>query len=471
VKFKILFASLLLALIIGCSKDFPNQPNANQPPKTYLTVYADSTIRSTTSQQHLHWWGVDPDGFVKGFYISFDSTKNITDWTFTTSNDSTFGLKLNQMDTVYTFFVAAVDNEGLIDPHPASFKYPIHNSAPTVSFVLNSDVPDTTYPVASFQWIGSDVDGNETITNYFYSLDDTSNSAHWHAISGSSNLLTLDSTNGLTEGNHVFFLKAVDIAGASSSIIRMPKDTSKTWYVKKPKGDFLIIDDYGPVDAAASTYAQIFDTLLSGRLKASDVWDIKTGYSGTSRGKYVPALINPTFTRTLELFKYVFWYSDNNPQLDIAQSSLPDFKRTGGKVLLVTGFGESTPDQRGFGDFAPIDKVESSSFSKILFSKDSLVAVDPNYPNLIRDNSTTIYSFPRGILPKVNAKIIYQMMKSPRWASRDTLPIVMGVKDDQASVIMVSGILHRFVGNPGGGFPNNLPLFFRKVFHDEFGVR
>jgi hypothetical protein len=75
-------------------------------------------------------------------------------------------------------------------------------------------------------------------------------------------------------------------------------------------------------------------------------------------------------------------------------------------------------------------------------------------------------------LPKANARIIYQMGKSPLWASRDTLPIIMGVKDaDQPSIVMLSVLLHRFGGNPSDGIPNNVPAFLRKVYYNEFGVR
>jgi hypothetical protein len=463
------FVSLLCALLVigGCSKHFSNQPLPNQPPRTYVTLYPDSTMRSTTSQQHLHWWGVDPDGFVKGFYISFDSIS----WTYTTNNDSIFGLKLNSVDTTYTFFVAAVDNENAVDPHPASLRDPIKNSPPTIAFVMQSDVPDTTYPVATFQWIGSDIDGNETITKYFYALDDTSRPANWKFITGDNTMITLESSDGLTEGNHVFYIKATDIAGAFSNTIRMPIDTTKNWYVKKPKGDFLIVDDYGINDATASFYSQMFDTVMGGRLKAKDVWDIKTGYSGTKRGKYVPALVIPTITKTLSLFKYIFWYSDNNPQLDIAQVALSEFKKAGGKVLLTAGFSEGLTSQGGMGDFAPINNIEPAYFSTILMAKDTLVAVDPAYPNLIRDNTFSFYTFPRGMQPKVNARILYRMQQSPRWASADTVPIIMGVLgvsdiDQKPNIVMMSVLLHRFVGPE-----NNVPQFLRKVFQDEFGVQ
>jgi len=461
---------LLLFLVVGgCSKHFTNQPLPNQAPETFLTLVPDSTLRSTTSQQHLHWWGVDPDGFIKGYNISFDSLH----WTFTTSNDSVIGLKLNSNDTTYKLFVAAIDDQGLIDPKPASLRYPIHNSPPVISFVFQSDVPDTTFPVATFQWNASDIDGNETIVGFYYVLDDTTNFANWKYLSNDINRVTLFKSDGLVEGAHVFYLRTRDVAGAYSQTIRMPLDTAKMWYVKEPKSDFLIVDDYKTVDAAASFYNQIFDTLMNGRFKVKDVWDIKDGWTETNRGRYMPALVTPTFTESIKLFKYILWYCDGNPQMDVAQSSLPAFKAAGGKIIFVTGFPQFPPDARGFGDFAPIDNVEPSSFKNFLFAKDSLVAVtDQTYPTLYRDANSTGYTFPRGLLPKGNARIIYHMGKSPQWATRDTIPIIMGVKDaDQPSIVMLSILLHRFGGNPNGGIPNNVPVFLRKVFYDEFGVR
>jgi hypothetical protein len=158
--------------------------------------------------------------------------------------------------------------------------------------------------------------------------------------------------------------------------------------------------------------------------------------------------------------------------MDIAQSSIPAFKAAGGKILFVTGFPQYPADARGFGDFAPIDNIESSYFKSILLAKDSLVSVDPAYPTLYRDANPVIYTYPRGLLPKVSARVLYQMGKSPLWASRDTLPIIMGVKDaDQPSIIMLAILLHRFSGNPGAGVPNNVPALLHKVYYDEFGVR
>ena len=240
-------------------------------------------------------------------------------------------------------------------------------------------------------------------------------------------------------------------------------DTNKVWYVREPKGDFLIVRDYLPNDFAVTFYKQMFDTLMGGRLGSKDVLDIKKGASSISRGKFVPPLINPTFTETLKLFKYVFWYADNSPSLDILQASLPGFKKAGGKVFLASGFPQYIPAQGGLGDFFPIDNIEPSYFTSILLGRDSIVAVDPSYPTLVRDTLGFIYTFPRGMLPKVNARILYKMQSSGRWPDQP----IMGVKDaDQPSFVLLAAILHRF-GTP----PNRVAALLRRVFQNEFGVQ
>jgi hypothetical protein len=265
-KYSFLY-SLFLAMMLGigsCSKEHPNEPKPHALPETYLSLSPDTTLRRTSSQQHIHWWGISSDGLVIGYFVSLDSVK----WNFTTQNDSLFSLRLNTIDTTYTFFVSAVNSYGNgkydtqtphgpepftdmngnnqwdngepfvdlgdVDPTPASLKFPIRNTPPAVSFVLKTDVPETTYTVASFQWSGTDLDGDETITNYYYALDDTLNPNSWKTLSGGAKSVTLFKSDGLTEGSHIFYLRAKDVAGSFSKTVRMP-DTTKTWSVREPK--------------------------------------------------------------------------------------------------------------------------------------------------------------------------------------------------------------------------------------------
>ena len=128
--------------------------------------------------------------------------------------------------------------------------------------------------------------GDETIQNINIGLNDTTNSYNIVSLDGSVRNITIRTTDFnssspsmdiliggvesnmapqklpglLFNGNNKFFVQAVDISGAKSKFIAMP-DEGKTWYVKKPKGDLLIVDDYKTVDNAADFYSAMFDSL------------------------------------------------------------------------------------------------------------------------------------------------------------------------------------------------------------------
>src|SRR6188472_1927152 len=86
----------LVTLIYSCSDPISGTVQ-NQPPNSYLSIFPDSIIAPGSTLKTIHWWGDDPDGFVKGFRVSFDSVN----WTFTTANDSTFILSINGNDSTF----------------------------------------------------------------------------------------------------------------------------------------------------------------------------------------------------------------------------------------------------------------------------------------------------------------------------------------------------------------------------------
>lgn len=483
---------LFLVLLVAACSDTPNDPVGNKPPETYLSLHPDDELRTTTSRQHIHWWGDDPDGFVAGYFISFDNKS----WTFTTKNDSVFALTLSGSDTTYAFFVRAVDDQGngrydtdgpygpepftdengngvyddgenfidlgAVDPTPADLNYPIQNSPPVVVFTQGSDVPDTTFTVATFSWIGTDLDGDETIQEYQYALNDTTNQASWKSLPRSTTFLTLFENDGLQEGDNVFYLRAVDIAGANSRIIRMP-DTAGTWYVKKPRTELLIVDDYGPVDVSAEFYRGVTDTLFGGRFRNADIFDIKTGASTTTRGKYLPPYINPTFIETLKLFRYVIWYGDNNPTFNVAQLALPDFQASGGSILFTAAFPESAIDPRGgITDFAPVDSLSPTAITFV--PKETLAEPDaesPGYPILKRDSQGIPVAFVRHLFRKINARNLYRFQESTRWEGQP----VVAVRSGDSRFILFGIPLHRFDADGTIG-----PLI-HQIFRNEFGVQ
>ncbi len=487
----LLLAVLGVALLAACTET-PNDPRDNIAPETYLSLSPDGDLRTTTSRQHIHWWGDDPDGFIAGYLISFDNVE----WTFTTRNDSVFALSLSGSDTTYAFYVRAVDDQGngvwdsdgpygaepfvdangnarydagesftdlgLADPSPAELQYPIQNSPPVVRFSQGSDVPEITFTVATFSWIGTDLDGDETIREYQYALNDTLDPASWKSLPRSTTFMTLHAADGLREGENAFYLRAIDIAGAQSRIIRMP-DTSRTWYVKEPKTELLIVDDYGPLDASAAFYSSILDTLFGGKFAGADAFDIKTGASSTARGKYLPPYTNPTFIETLKLFKYVLWYTDNDPTIDVAQVALPEYQRSGGKILYTAAFPESAIDPRGgITDYAPVDSLSPEPIRFVPSGTLAEAASEsPGYPTLVRDNEGVPVAFIRDMYRKINARNLYRFQESTRWTGQP----VVAVRSGDSRFILFGIPLHRF--NGGGTVGELIHLIFR----NEFGVQ
>ena len=132
----------------------------------------------------------------------------------------------------------------------------------------------------SFSWVAEDIDGEESIVTINIAMNDTTNPANIIALDGGVRIVTLRTNNFSTstpfmkilieaqEGNihrdslpglvfdadNKFYVQAVDISGAKSPFIALP-DSGESWYVKKPSGNLLIVDDYATNDNAASFYA------------------------------------------------------------------------------------------------------------------------------------------------------------------------------------------------------------------------
>jgi len=442
---------LLMAISAGiyfysCS-DPSSSTAENLPPDTHLSIYPDSTIAPGSTLKRINWWGDDPDGIVKGYYISFDSVN----WGYTSRNDSTFLLSINGKDSTFRFFVAAVDDKGLVDPTPATNLYPVLNTPPSVTFDQGTSLPDTTFPIASFKWTGSDPDGNLTIRYYQYSMNDTNN---FRRIPGTTNLLTLTRDSGLViNSNNVFYLRAEDNAGAVSPIIRMP-DTSATWYVRPNVSRILMIRDLTTNDLAFATpyFNNAFDTIQY------DIFDIKS-----NGGALIPKIINPMFIETLKLYDIVFWTGGNGSvasaaNFDLARQSLPFYTQSGGKVFFASGFqGVSTQIDPGYINFAPIDSVTSCS---VPISNTSLINTDMSYP--VIGMSTSIFGL-KGLMV-TTATVIYKLYVGQ--GCFDTINV--GIKDlpppATPKTIYFALPIYSMNSNPQASKD-----LFRRIFIEEFG--
>lgn len=467
--FKISFVLLAITWLISCKEKISGSLQSNQPPETFLFVKSTGkdTLNQTASIQKLYWDGLDKDGFVTGFYYTWELQPDSADWQWTEKRSLTFPLKISGAETSYVFQVRAVDNKGAWDPTPASQIFPIKNTSPTINWLPTSRIPDTTFTVASFIWQASDLDGDSTIVYFEYALDDT---LQWRKIAGYRRNVTLTADSGLTEGEHVFFIRAVDVAKSRSPVIRMPQRGS--WYVKEPKGEYLLIDDFA--NEAQSLYPDLYyKSMLKQILPEVDP---QAGFDYWNIEEQFPAS-RLQFIETLKLFKRVIWYSDLIQETDehfiTAQVAIPEFLNAGGKIIYSVQF------STGFGslgnplEFTPVDSLgKKFNFitAKSLYYPDSVGK--QNVQNLFgvelpQLKLSKIIVGLMGLKPKPTAIPLYRY-NDPK-SDNDPIFVLLGWNDnkqnqglDAYDFIFSATPLHYLQAN------NNLNDFFKIIFKDIF---
>jgi len=499
----LLFISTVF-IIITCTEEGVNNPVGNQAPDTGLFLYPDSTISPQQSRLTVYWWGDDKDGLIVGFYFSW----NDDPWEFTASNDSLFALQIGANDTTYTIQVSAADNGGnnvydrqvfqngidygpepfidenengvydegesfydigLIDPTPAKFDFPLRNTAPTIEWSELSFLPDTSFSVMTFSWIANDIDGDESIVAINIALNDTTDPSAIISLDGSVRTVTIRTDDFTTDtplmeiliesqegnifpeplsglvlnANNKFFVQSEDISGAKSTFISLP-DTGATWYVKKPVGNLLIIDDYALDDNTAAFYSSMFNSMgLTGKY---DTYDIHT---------QTPPFLNVTFLETIKLFDYLFWYTDNFPSIDLASFSTQRYLTAGGKVAFSMQFPQ-TVDPLVLSSFIPI--IPDSIDARISLLPGTIVSsdtTDQSYPNL----ETTISIFRvKSFYLSFTANPIY-------YYPNGEMDGFAGFTNSSVTEFFIALPLNKC----DGGDANVKPLL-EKVFFEDFGL-
>ena len=454
-NFTALFVFILGFMYFASCSDPITGIKPDMPPNTYLSVFSmpGDTIAPGRTVKKISWWGDSPAGIVVGFRISFDSLN----WAFTTQNDSTFTFTISGQDSLFKIWVASVDDKGIVDPTPASNLYPVVNSAPSMIFDPSVTLPDTIFPIATVKWIGTDPDGDQTIAKYMYSINDTLN---FKPLSGSLNIMTLTKDSGLVQGRTCIYMKAQDNAHAFSNIVRMPQDSLKFFYVRNVTSKILLIKDMPTSEfGATETYfGQVMDTVHY------DVLDIRS-----NNGNLIPKIINPMFIETLKLFNIVMWVANHNsggnsaddPNLNLAQNSLPYFINSGGKLFWSSGFPNVSIVQGSLFNFAPIDSVKTNCFIQILGPGDSTYCIsDNNVPKLI---TNFFIAGTKGFYPSSGTKTIYQIL--PRYyCTNDTLTV--GIKSPVTNPNVYFMLLPIYYLN---GDVNASKEFMRQMLITDFG--
>jgi photosystem II stability/assembly factor-like uncharacterized protein len=519
--------AFLLLSMLGCSKEFPDQPRANVPPKTFLWLFPDSTLAEGKSKQHVRWWGEDQDGFVKGFLFTSGKLppgrlRDTVGYRWRTANDTVIAFPLLVRQDTFDIAVRSADNTfletltenamvrlspsaywdvnenglydqgdvplptlaGAIDTGSARLGMPVLNQPPTIAFAPNPNdptvtmqQPETTFTTASFAWIGSDPDGDQTIASYEIALNDTNDASRRFVVSSNVRLVSLtvprsrsDATTGvsdldadvyagtygtsrrllgvvhhlLTDTLNTFYVRARDIAGDVSAFRGLPDATHK-WFVRRPRGRVLIVNDY--IAPRSDTIPRFYANVLAAiGMPDAEVLDIGRGLSAEDKvankpGIMVPPFIDPALINTLHLFDLVLWYSDLSPSLGVAQFPLFQYVRDGshhGKVIYSTMFGTSNDPRGALTDFAPIDSVSSVDISSgHLLPTVGDNRIPPNY-FVYPDSSDPAEIFPalqfnlgnpnaaysvfwRPVYRRADAKYIYHMERDRRFDLKDPL--------------------------------------------------
>lgn len=380
-----LFAIIAIFLLgavhlAGCDSGIGGSAFENQPPSTVLAVRDTSLVDNLANSERLtstvfaSWSGTDPDGYVASFEIRYyESAANPgpdEGWHATTRTDSLILLPIERGERVanVAFEVRAVDNEGLKDETPARTVFPIENSPPSIQFNSFELPPDTTYTIFSFSWTAGDPEGEDNLSRIEVSLNDTTafvpvdpdvdfitlvadfDRDNPGEASSSARLFSGRSFQGTSvtvpdvrlNAENTFSVRAVDQTDTTS----VRRDY--TWYVKKPTGRVLFVNDYR---RASWPVVQDFHLgLLREYLPTDldvDVWNMSSPFTTGSSGNpilsdAVPSSAAPAFQQTLALWDFIYWVSSGatssvrGNNLPFAAPVLDLFFSNGGKLMVHT---------------------------------------------------------------------------------------------------------------------------------------
>ena len=168
-----------------------------------------------------------------------------------------------------------------------------------------------------------------------------------------------------------------------------------------------------------------------------------------------PPYKNVTFLETIKLFDYLFWYTDNNPSIDLASFSTQKYLSQGGKVAFSMQFPQSV-DPLELQSFIPI--ISDSISTRISLLPGTIIASDltnPTYPNLqLSGNVFRVKSF---YLNPLAANAIY-------YYPNGELKGFAGFTNVELTEFFIALPLERCNGT------GNVKSLLQKIFFDDFGL-
>lgn len=479
--------TLALAGTFGCSRGFEGELLSNGAPETYLVTdtiirYGDDRLESEVA---LQWWGDDPDGFVEGYAFTFDAViTESTVWTFTTAQDSTFILAPppGSDSADFIFHVRAIDNQGNVDPTPASLTIPVKNSPPAVSIQPGLNTPVRSFPALRFYWNGSDPDGAQNLLHYEVCFNDTTTAPFILASTVSSAIFeAVDPTltdmvcrvfpNGAVtalaetmsglkgDAWNTFYIRAVDQSNATSAFV-----AADSIFIKRKNSDILLVNGYSTL----TNEAFYISHLATNGFTTVDTMQIFQTVDGAYTQQSAD---NLTQGKIFAMFDAIVWFSNNaDNSFSLAQKTTEAFFNAGGKMLMSVYISSSFDPLSNFLDFTPIASLVSPEDTTLILDLGaSLTPLEAGWPEL---QGTSIVGVVKPIQLQIGATPLYDATLTAKdnvtltftpWTGVSTVIASKADAFGQTNFVISTLELNKLDGLM------NMDAFFEKVMLDAFG--
>jgi hypothetical protein len=315
--------------VAGCSlpfstnEDFDPDNLPNSRPVARVSVTNDSTLAATSyNQATFHWSGTDQDGFVTGFHVAIRlDGQGSPPWVFTTADESTATYSTDgNGEATPTLLVVAEDNNGALSD-TASTRFPLVNFPPEVEFVRDFVPLSQSFGAASFELLGFDRDGDETLdpfVDYRFAGSDSTvvqlegdpgadPALGWVRLDRSPTRFSL-LLRGIPEGDpnngfeQTLYIRLMDEAGAGTVL-------AHRWQNFEARGEVLLIDDNS--NPSQTSRDQFYTDALTAHLGDQfSTWDIAGGLPDRDEDLWL----------TLSQFRAVVWYTSTGPSENLRRA-------------------------------------------------------------------------------------------------------------------------------------------------------
>ncbi len=328
-----IFLAATLA-VTGCGNDpYVGEHRENKSPQVWLSA-APPEGSTSTYRVHLYWGGWDPDGEVayyeyaitnneSGIFDPADTTGR-DNWYKVYSNDSAFTFTADQLaDTCatslitefqrsHTFFIRAVDEEGLASEEPDYRSFTALTLSPSVRVLVprrNAFTPAFVPPITTFRWEAVDyintlqqTQDPDSVRWILHPVEDSEYGeaidwirqnpqapewSDWHYYRAPLDSGKFWTTRPVDFGSYVFAIQAKDEAGAVTPVFDEVYNVRRLLVSKRTTGPLLSVSNefMGSVVTKVVSIAPIIMDLPAGvpmafrwSANADDYGGIVSGY-------------------------------------------------------------------------------------------------------------------------------------------------------------------------------------------------